>query len=478
MTAMEQWSWPPSYDDRTIPPTDQVYWFPQRETMPAAEREDAILHRIRQVMAYAYERSTFYRRKWSDAGIHPESVRSLEDFEQVPVITKEELRAEQAAHEPFGDYLCVPPEDVFRIHGTSGTTGRPTAFGISRGDWRAIANAHARVMWGMGIRPSDTVVIGSFFSLYMGSWGALIGAERMQAKVFPFGAGVPGQTARAVHWMRQMKPTVFYGTPSYALRLVEVAQEEGVDPKNLGLRLLFFSGEPGGSVPSVRARIQDSYGAQVFDSGSMAEMSPWMNLGESTGRSGMLCWQDIVYTEVVDPETHLRVSYGREGTPVYTHLERLSQPMIRLLSGDLTRWDSGPSPCGRTYPILPHGIYGRIDDMFTVRGENVYPSSIDDVVSRLPNYGGEHRILISREDAMDRLIVQVEYDRPLLADDDGKVAAFKMAAEHALRTVLGVAALVVPVPRGTFDRAELKSRRVVDDRNLLREALQAAQRGC
>ena len=475
MTAMEQWSWPPSYDDDGLPPPDQKYWFPRRETMPAAERENAILHRIQQVMAYAYERSPFYRRKWSDAGIHPQSVHSLEDFERVPVVTKDELRAAQAAHEPFGDYLCVPAEEVSRIHGTSGTTGRPTAFGISRVDWRSIANAHARVMWGMGIRPSDTVIIGSFFSLYLGSWGALIGAERLQAKVFPFGAGVPGQTARAVHWMRQMKPTVFYGTPSYALRLVEVAQAEGVDPKEFGLHVLFFSGEPGASVPSVRARIASAYGAQVFDTGSMAEMTPWMNLGESTGHTGMLCWQDIVYTEVADPGTHARVPYGSEGTPVYTHLERLSQPMIRLLSGDLTRWDSGPSPCGRTYPVLPHGVYGRIDDMFTIRGENVYPSAIEDVVSRLPDYGGEHRILISREDAMDRLMVQVEYDHTVLADGDGKVTAFRMAAEHELRTVLGVGAVVVPFPKGTFDRAELKSRRVVDDRDLLREALQAAQ---
>lgn len=399
MTAVEQWRWPPVFDDTTVPPVDQPYWFPRRETMPPAERDAAILDRIQQLMAYAYEHSAFYRDKWADAGIHPSKILSLEDYEQVPVVTKEELRAAQAAHEPFGDYLCVPEGEVKHVHGTSGTTGRPTAFGISERDWRAIANGHARVMWGMGIRPSDTVFIGSFFSLYMGSWGALIGAQRLGARVFPFGAGTPGQTARAVHWMRQMRPTAFYGTPSYALRLAEVAAEEGVDLREVGMRRLFFSGEPGASVPSVRARIESAYDAEVFDSGSMAEMSPWMNLAETTAHAGMLCWQDIVYTEVVDTRTHLRVPYGSEGTPVYTHLERLSQPMIRLLSGDLTRWEAGPSPCGRTYPILPNGVYGRIDDMFTVRGENVHPSAIEDVVTRLPHYGGEHRILVSRQDA-------------------------------------------------------------------------------
>lgn len=473
---MEQWSWPPSYDATTVPDHEQPYWFPKRETMPAAERDAAILERIQQVMTYAWERSPFYRRKWDDAGVHPGSVRSFEDFERVPVVTKEELREAQAAAPPFGDYLCVPQSEVFHVHGTSGTTGRPTAFGISRHDWPAIADAHARVMWGMGIRPSDTIFIGSFFGLYMGSWGALAGAERLGATAFPFGAGVPGLTARAVHWMRQMRPTAFYGTPSYALRLVEVAAAEGLDPREFGLRRLFFSGEPGASVPSVRARIEDAFDAEVFDSGSMAEMSPWMNLGESTAHAGMLCWQDIVYTEVVDPASYARVPYGGEGTPVYTHLERLSQPMIRLVSGDLTRWVEGPSPCGRTYPLLPHGIYGRIDDMFTVRGENVYPSAIEDVVSRLPHYGGEHRIIISRAEAMDHLTVQVEFDQAVLAGGAGEAAAFVAAAEHGLRTVLGVGAVVIPLPPGSLARAELKSRRLVDDRDLLREALQAAGR--
>ncbi|HEX3606636.1 MAG TPA: phenylacetate--CoA ligase family protein, partial [Candidatus Dormibacteraeota bacterium] len=226
---MESWAWPPRYDDGYLPPAGQEHWFPRRETMPGADREAAILERIRQVMGWAHEHSPFYRRKWEEAGIHPSHIRSLEDFERVPPVTKLELRTAQADHPPFGDYLCIPDEEVCHIHGTSGTTGRPTAFAVGRDDWRAIANAHARVMWGMGIRPGDTVLIGSFFSLYLGSWGALIGTERLHARAFPFGAGVPGQTLRAAHWMVQMRPTVFYGTPSYALHLAEVAAENGID---------------------------------------------------------------------------------------------------------------------------------------------------------------------------------------------------------------------------------------------------------
>jgi phenylacetate-CoA ligase len=195
---MEAWSWPPRYDSNYAPPQDQRYWFPVRETMDPEDRDKRILERLQQVMRYAWERAPFYRRKWSEAGLEPGDIRSLEDFERVPVVTKGELRDAQVRAEPFGDYLCVEPNEVFHVHGTSGTTGRPTAFGISRLDWEAIANAHARVMWGMGIRPPDSVFIGSFFSLYMGSWGALIGAERLGARVFPFNAGIPGQTQRTI----------------------------------------------------------------------------------------------------------------------------------------------------------------------------------------------------------------------------------------------------------------------------------------
>jgi phenylacetate-CoA ligase len=453
---MEEWSFPPRYDE-TYRPSGE-HWFPERETMDPDERDARILERLREVCAYALEHAPFYRRRWGD--FEPGDLKRFEDFERLPVITKDELRRDQAEHPPFGSYTCIDADDVVRVHGTSGTTGRPTAFGIGRDDWRAIANAHARIMWGMGIRPTDTVFIGSVFSLYMGSWATLSGTERLGAAAFPFGAGVAGQSQRAVNWMAQMRPDAFYGTPSYALRLAEIAAEEGLDPRDFGIRILFFSGEPGASIPSIRGRIQELYGGEVFDCGSMAEMTPWMNLGESTAHAGMLCWQDVVYTEVCDPQTHRRLPYGGEGTPVYTHLERTSQPMIRLLSGDLTRWEAGPSPCGRTYPILPRGIYGRIDDMFTIRGENVYPAAIDEVLSGLDGYGGEHRIVISRERAMDELAVRVEHRAGV--DVDG----FAARAEDALRTTLGVATAVVAVPPNTFDRTEFKARRVVDERDL------------
>ena len=468
---MECWSFPPAYDPDYLPDAQARYWFPRRETMPAAEREAAILKRLQEVTRYAYERAPFYRRKWDDAGFHPQKLKSLEDFEdKVPVITKADLRESQARAPMFGDYVCVPDSEIHHVHGTSGTTGRPTAFGIGRSDWQAIANAHARIMWGMGIRPGETVFIAAIFSLYMGSWGTLAGAERLRCRSFPFGAGAPGMTARAAMWLANFKPRAFYGTPSFALHLAEVARSEGLDPSDFGLKVMFFSGEPGASVPGVRDKIRETYNARVIDCGSMAEMTPFMNVaGSEQTDQGMLCWQDVVYTEVCDPKTFRRVPYGERGTPVYTHLERTSQPMIRLLSGDLTLWVNEPNPCGRTYPRLPSGIFGRIDDTITVRGENVYPSEIDALVNQLADYGGEHRIVITRESSMDELLVRIEAAPGVFDRGAQAPAAMRAQAGERLQRVLGLRALVEIVPPGTFPRTDFKARRVVDDREVFRE---------
>ena len=468
---MEAWSFPPAYDDGYLPHAGSRYWFPQRETMPAGDREKAILARLREVTRYAYHHAPFYRRKWDAAGFHPGKLKSLEDFEdKVPVVTKNDLREAQARAPMFGDYLCAPESEIHHVHGTSGTTGRPTAFGIGRRDWQAIANAHARIMWGMGIRPGDTVFIAAIFSLYMGSWGTLAGSERLRCKSFPFGAGAPGMSARAAMWLAHFKPQAFYGTPSFALHLAEVARSEGFEPRDFGLKLLFFSGEPGASVPGVRDRIREAYHARVIDCGSMAEMSPFMNVaGSEQSDEGMLCWQDLIYTEVCDPKTFRRVPYGQRGTPVYTHLERTSQPMIRLLSGDLTLWVNEPNPCGRTYPRLPNGIFGRIDDMITIRGENVYPSEIDAALNQLADYGGEHRIIITRERTMDELLVRVEAAPGIFERGTHAVAGMQREAGQRLQKMLGLRAVIEIVPSGTFPRTDFKARRVVDDREVFRQ---------
>ncbi len=460
-------TWPPIYNSSYIPAPDQKYWNPELETMDPEEREQkVILPKLQAQLKYAYKRSALYKRKWDAAGIKPEDVRSLADFEHVPFTTKDDLRQDQREFPPFGSNVCVGVKDLARILGTSGTTGRPTVFAINKGDLARIAEAHARVMWGMGIRQDDIVFIGSFFSLYWGSWGTLLGTERLGAVAFPFGAGVPGQTDRALEWMKEVRPTVFYGTPSYALYIAEKARERGFDPRvDFNFRILFFSGEPGAGVPATKRRIEETYGGICMDSGSTGEMSPWMTDGECAERQGMHLWQDIVYAELVDPVTMRRVPYGQEGMTVYTHLERDSQPMIRFVAGDITGWVNDPCPCGRTYPRLPRGIYGRADDQFVVRGENVHPSAIEDAIRSIEGFADEYRVVITRERTMDELCVQVEYaaDVDVALIPDLKVRLERELQARGLRTVVQM------LPAGTLERTEFKARRIVDKRNLYDE---------
>ncbi len=461
--------WPPEYDQRYIPPSDSKYWDKEIETMDPEEREQKIiLPKLQAQLMYAYENSPFYRKKWDKAGIKPEDVLSLEDFEQIPFVTKDEIRQDQAEKPPFGSNLCVSQQALGRVQGTSGTTGKPTAFGIGRGDMRRIAEAHARIMWGFGIRQEDIVFIGSFFSLYWGSWGALMGTERLGATAFPFGAGVPGQSDRALEWMCEVQPTLFYGTPSYSLYMAEKAKAKGLDPaKDFNFRILFFSGEPGAGVPSTKKRIEETYGGICIDSGSTAEMTPWMASCECEYRRGMHLWQDIVYSELIERETKKRVPYGEEGVTVYTHLERTSQPMIRFWAGDISMWVNDPCPCGRTYPRLPKGIYGRADDMFIVRGENVYPSAIENAIRGIEGFCDEFRIVITREKTMDELIVQTEcvpgVDECVIPDLK-KILEEKLKAD-GLRTVVQI------VEPGSLERTEFKAKRIIDKRDLYDEII-------
>ena len=462
-------TWPPQYDRSYLPSPNSKFWFKDLETMDLEERErKIILPKLQAQLNYAYKRSPLYRKKWDHAGVKPRDIRSLSDFEQIPFLTKEEIRQDQKETPPFGSNVCVSLKELARVQGTSGTTGKPTAFGISKGDMDRIAEAHARTMWGFGIRQQDIVFIGSFFSLYWGSWGALLGAERLGAVAFPFGAGVPGQTDRAIEWMKEVKPTIFYGTPSYSLYLAERAKERGIDPaKDFNFRILFFSGEPGAGVPSTKKRIEETYGGICIDAGSTAEMSPWMANCECGHRKGMHFWQDIVYAELVDPVTKRRVPYGKEGVTVYTHLERTSQPMIRFWAGDLSMWVNDPCPCGRTYPRLPKGIYGRADDMFIIRGENVYPSAIEDVIRGIEGFGDEYRIVITREKTMDEMIVQAEYVRGI---DPERIPQLQKKLESELKA-RGLRSIVQMMEPDRLERTEFKAKRIIDKRGLYDEMM-------
>jgi phenylacetate-CoA ligase len=451
--------WPPKYDENYLPDAQDPYWYKEIETASKEDLDKIILFKLKKQMEYAYQYSSFYKNKWGKAGLHPHDIQTLKDYKQVPFTTKDDLREDLHEHGPFGSNVCIPFEQVHRIQGTSGTTGKPTVFSIGKDDWERIAHQHARIMWSFGLRPNDLLFIASPLSLYIGSWGALIGAERLGAKTFPFGAGQVGQTEKAVYWLKELKPTALYATPSYALYLAEKAREMGVDPKEFKFKILFFSGEPGAGVASTKKKIEETYGAICIDSGTMAEMTPWMSNTECNHRQGVHLWQDVVYTEVLDKDSKTPIPSGGEGVPVYTHLERTSQPIFRFWSGDLTTWTEDPCPCGRVYPRLPKGIYGRIDDMVTVRGVNVYASLVENVIRRIEGLSDEFVMVVSRDHIMDDIVIKCE----TLGDKDEQELQSRIMQD--LKTDTGVTFKVELLPVGTLERTQFKAKRVIDKRD-------------
>lgn len=460
-------SWPPIEKGTHLPDPSNEYWDREQETRPPVEREEVILEKINNQVRYAYENSEFYREHYSDVDVDPTNIMSFEEFEQLPVLTSEDLKQEQKEYPPYGRFLCIDEDEISRIYGTSGTTGRPKVFGIGNGDWGRIAEWHAQILWSVGLRPDDTVIITSPFIQYLGSWGALQGVDRLGCRVFPFGAGMEGQTEQAVEWIADLQPDALYGTPSYAIYIGETAKKKGYEPaEDFSFKTMFFSGEPGASVPSTRKQIESIFDCEVIDQGSMAEMTPWMsNSGCRHLENGMHIWQDIVYTELLDPETEELRDYGEEGVPTYTHLGRTSQPMIRLWSGDISYWESHEETgcdCGRTYPTLPKGVYGRVDDMLVIRGKNVFPSQIEDQLHALADFGDEFRIIVEKESALDTLDLIVEQDTESALSTE----EFRDRVRKSVKSEIGLTPNITVVEMGELERTQFKADRVKDSRDL------------
>lgn len=441
----------------------RAHYDPVRETCPPAERSAAALAQLRRQLARCYDVIPFYRRHWDAAGFHPDQVRSWDDFgKRCPVVTKKQLVADQAAHPPFGSYLGIDPADIARVHGSTGTSGTPTLYGVGRDDWERAGEVFALTQWAMGVRPHDLVQFAFPFSLFFGGWGVLYGAEKVGAACFPIGFA---DTQRHVELLYRLGATVLEATPSYLLHLAEVAEELGFDPAASPLRRAIVGGEPGGSIPPTRARIMERWGLEsVCDSGSTSEMFPFCTNSECTEMAGPHLWLDEVWTEIVAADDLNRpLPEGERGAIVYTHLWRTSQPMIRFAPGDAALLTHDPCACGRTYPRLPHGILGRLDDMLVVRGVNVYPSAIEHALRELSGLGLEFRILVDRQGTMDRISVQAE----TAVGFAGPPADLAARAAEALRYRCQIRIPVELVAPGTFERTTLKARRVIDRRPAL-----------
>jgi len=441
-----------------------AYWDITKERMPREEREQNTLTALQSTLHHVYDNLPFYRRHYDAHGFHPDRVQTLQDFtERVPVITKQMLRDDQEENPPFGSYVGVGPEDLVRVHGSSGTSGKPTLYAFSAKDWAYTTEVMAQGLYTCGVRPGDRVQLSTVFSLFMGGWGALLGTERIGATAFPLGSG---ETERQLELMHRIGSTVLICTPTYALHMLETAAVLGYDAAASPLRLGIFIGEPGAAIPGTRSRLESGWGVQVRDMATTSEMTPWATNAECELGVGVHVMQDEVWTEVVDKDDYGKLAPdGESGALIYTHLRRDSQPMIRFLSGDESRMTYEPCDCGRTYPRLPDGVYGRLDDMLLIRGANIYPSQVQRSLLEVPGTGVEFLIVMTREGSMDEATVRVERDPTIEVSDP---AAFNtelaQRVQRKLKNDTSVTFKIEILPPETLERAISKAKRVDDQR--------------
>ena len=442
------------------------YWNPERELRDPKDRDEASLAQLVVQLERCY-RLPFYRKLWDSHGFRPEQVRSFDDFtKRCPIVTKKFLVADQAENPPFGSYLGVPTSEICRIQGSSGTSGTPTMYGVSRADWDNAREIFAITHWAAGVRPSDIVHFAFPFGMFFGGWAMLYAAQSVGATVFPMGAA---DTRRHIEMIYKLGCTVIEATPSYLLHMGEVAREMGYDPAGSPLRIFLSGGEPGGSIPSTRKLLLDTWGLQaVCDAGSSSEMFPFVTNAECAEMSGMHVYTDEVWTEIVDPDDpHRSMPEGEVGNLVYTHLRRQSQPMIRFAVNDRSLMTSDPCSCGRTYPRLPQGLIGRADDMLVIRGANIFPSAVEHALRNVDGLGVEFRIRVSSNGRLDEITVEGEID-PEFSRTEQALADLRRRAAAELKYRCLIRIPVKLVESGTFERVTGKARRVIDQREMVK----------
>ncbi|HEY7350824.1 MAG TPA: AMP-binding protein [Ktedonobacterales bacterium] len=417
--------------------------------LQTASREAIAAHQLERVQAglqHILASNGFYQRKF--AGLYPQSIRDEAAFRQLPFTTKGELIADQLEHPVYGTNLTYPLRSYLRLHQTSGTTGQPLKILDTPASWDWWADCWSVIYQAAGVTDEDILFLAFSFGPFIGFWSAYEGAKRVGALIVPGG----GQTSvQRLQTMLATKATVLVCTPTYALHLAEVAQAEGIDIAGSDVRLTIHAGEPGASIPNTRRRIETAWGARTYDHLGMTEM----------GAYGFTCLnQDAVHVneaefiaEIMDPLTGQPVAEGERGELVLTNLGRWGTPAIRYRTGDLVQRGPTTCACGCAYLTLPGGVLGRLDGMLIVRGVNVYPASIEDVLRGFPEVE-EFRITVTKADELDEIALDLECPEEIVS-----------RVEMALRQGLSLRVPVRAVPSGTLPRFELKARRVVDLRS-------------
>lgn len=435
--------------------TERRFWAPALETQSRAEWGVLKLGLLQSHLRHAYDNSPYYRASFDAAGVHPDQIRSLDDIRRFPTIDKSVLRARQEARPLLGDLAAVPESEVVYVSASSGSTGVPTVSPFTQGDFDDWIDYEARQFWSSGLRPSDRYAHSLNFSLFIGG-PCVLGAQKLGALTIHAGT-VPSE--RLLTILRQFQATAIWTTPSYAWYLGETALKEGIDPRrDLAVKRIFVAGEPGGSIPETRDRIESLWGASVYDYYGLSDI-----FGSCAGmceeKDGLHWAEDHILVEVIDPESGLPVKEGERGEMVLTTLKKRARPLIRFRTGDIVSFTSEPCRCGRTSQRLL-GVHGRLDDMLIIRGVNIFPSDVEAIVRKDTELSGEYRLVVTRENHLDSLTVEAE------ARHGANIPVADLAArvKRQIKAVTGVGAAVDILPPDTLPRATHKAKRVEDRR--------------
>ncbi len=442
---------------------------PELETLPQNQLRKLQNERLQRIVRYVYERVPFYREALDRAGVQPEGIKGVEDLPKLPFTRKQDLRD----HYPFG-LFAVPREQVARIHASSGTTGKPTVVGYTRRDLEVFAEVNARSIAAAGGRPGMLLHNAYGYGLFTGGLGLHYGGEKLGMTVVPVSGGM---TERQITLILDFKPDVISCTPSYAQTLADEFRKRGVSPEEISLKYAILGAEPW--TEAIRASVEAGLGVKAVNIYGLSEIiGPGVSQECLEGQAGSHIWEDHFYPEVVDPDTGEPLPEGQEGVLVLTTLTKEAMPLLRYWTGDITYLTREPCVCGRTH-VRMGPIRGRTDDMLIIRGVNVYPTQVEEVLRLIEELEPHYQLVITREGTLDEVELKVEVTEAVfrrvgaevLSDEvveaDHYLNQLRAKVQHKIKDTIGVTMRVTLMAPGTVPRSEGgKLRRVVDRRNL------------
>jgi phenylacetate-CoA ligase len=424
--------------------------------MPRDQLAELQSERLRKLARYSYDRQPFYRKQMDALGVNPDSIRSIEDIAKLPFTKKDDLRDNY----PFG-LLAVPLNEVAEIHASSGTTGKPTVVAYTKNDIQLWSEVMARAIVCAGGNPGDIVHNGYGYGLFTGGLGVHYGSLEGKFPVVPVSSG---GTKRQLMLIQDFKPRVITCTPSYSLFMAEEAKEMGMDPKDFSLEIGIFGAEPW--TEGMRKEIEAIWGLKAMDIYGLSEIIGPGVAQECPGQNGLHIFADHFYPEIVDPQTGNPVAPGQDGELVITTLTKEALPLLRYRTRDIVSMDVEVCPhCGRTLPRISK-VKGRTDDMLIIRGVNVFPSQIEEVLLRVEGVEPHYRIEVDRVGSLDQMTVIVEVNETIFSDEIKALEALESRIRKEIESILNVRVQVKLVEPKTVERSMGKAVRVIDRRTL------------